>query len=44
MLVLNKTDLVNDDRLDGLEARLREMNRMAQIVRCEQATCPSRKC
>ncbi len=43
VLVLNKTDLVNDDRLDGLEARLREMNRMAQIVRCEQANLPIEK-
>jgi len=37
VLVLNKTDLVNGDTLDGLEARLREMNRMAQVVRSERA-------
>ena len=37
VLVLNKTDLVNTDETDRLEARLREMNRMAQIVRSERA-------
>ena len=40
VLVLNKTDLVDDDALDGLEARLREMNRMARVVRSEQADVP----
>ena len=28
VLVLNKTDLVETEKLDGLEARLREMNKM----------------
>ena len=37
ILVLNKTDLVNGEALDGLEARLRDMNRMAQVVRSERA-------
>ncbi len=37
ILVLNKTDLVNDEALDGLEARLRDMNRMARVVRSERA-------
>ncbi len=37
VLVLNKTDLVNDEALDRLEARLREMNRMARVVRSERA-------
>ena len=37
VLVLNKTDLVNGDALDGLETRLRDMNRMAQVVRSERA-------
>ena len=37
VLVLNKTDLVDDDALDRLEARLREMNRMARVVRSERA-------
>ena len=40
VLVLNKTDLVDDATLDDLEARLREMNRMARVVRCEQAEVP----
>ena len=37
VLVLNKTDLVNGEPLDKLEARLREMNRMARVVRSERA-------
>ena len=37
VLVLNKTDLVSDEELDDLEARLREMNRLARVVRSEQA-------
>ena len=37
VLVLNKTDLVNNEALDGLEARLRDMNRMARVVRSERA-------
>ncbi len=37
VLVLNKTDLVNGAALDGLEARLRGMNRMARVVRSERA-------
>ncbi len=37
VLVLNKTDLVDDDALDRLEARLRDMNRMARVVRSERA-------
>ena len=40
VLVLNKTDLVDDEALDRLEARLREMNRMAQVVRSERADVP----
>ncbi|MEO0973903.1 MAG: GTP-binding protein, partial [Pseudomonadota bacterium] len=40
VLVLNKTDLVDDDTLDRLEVRLREMNRMARIVRTERADLP----
>ena len=40
VLVLNKTDLVNDEALDGLESRLRDMNRMAKVVRSEQADVP----
>ena len=37
VLMLNKTDLVNGEALDRLEARLRDMNRMAQVVRSERA-------
>ncbi|MEL6196125.1 MAG: GTP-binding protein [Myxococcota bacterium] len=37
VLVLNKTDLVEDQALDNLEARLRDMNRMAHVVRSEKA-------
>ena len=37
VLVLNKTDLVNGESLDGLETRLRDMNRMARVVRSERA-------
>ena len=37
VLVLNKTDLVDDDAVDRLEARLREMNRMARVIRSERA-------
>ncbi len=40
VLVLNKTDLVHDDALDGLEARLRDMNRMARVVRSKRAEVP----
>jgi len=40
ILVLNKTDLVDDEALDGLEIRLRDMNRMAQVVRSERANLP----
>ncbi|MEM9387654.1 MAG: GTP-binding protein [Pseudomonadota bacterium] len=40
VLVLNKTDLVDDETLDRLEGRLREMNRMARVVRSERAELP----
>ena len=40
VLVLNKTDLVATEGLDTLEARLREMNRMARVVRSEKADIP----
>ncbi|MBO6555304.1 MAG: GTP-binding protein [Pseudomonadales bacterium] len=40
VLVLNKTDLVPGDSLDKLEARLRDMNSMARVVRSEQAKVP----
>ena len=40
VLVLNKTDLVNTEQLDTLEARLRDMNRMTRVVRSENANVP----
>ncbi len=40
VLLLNKTDLVNGEALDSLEARLRGMNRMARVVRSERADVP----
>ena len=40
VLVLNKTDLVGSEGLDALEARLRDMNRMARVVRSEKANIP----
>ena len=42
VLVLNKTDLVNAETLDRLEGRLREMNRMARVVRSERGNAPVR--
>ena len=40
VIVLNKTDLVKDTELDKLEARLREMNKMAKFIRSEMADVP----
>ena len=40
VLVLNKTDLVDNEALDRLEARLRGLNRMAQVMRSERANVP----
>jgi G3E family GTPase len=40
VLVLNKTDLVNDESVDNLESRLRGMNSMARILRSENANVP----
>ena len=40
VLVLNKTDLANAEALDRLETRLRDMNRMARVVRSERANVP----
>ncbi len=40
VLVLNKTDLVDTDAIDAIEARLRDMNRMARVVRSQQADLP----
>ena len=40
VLVLNKTDLVNGETLDRLEGRLRDMNRLARIVRSVRGNTP----
>jgi len=40
VLVLNKRDLVNEESLNELEVRLRDMNRMAKVVRSEKANIP----
>ena len=40
VLVLNKTDLVSDETVDDLETRLKDMNRMARVVRSKQADVP----
>jgi G3E family GTPase len=40
VLVLNKTDLVEEEQLTALEARLRAMNALARIYRAEQAALP----
>ena len=40
VIILNKTDLVPDESLNTLEARLREMNRMARVVRSKEADVP----
>lgn len=40
VLVLNKTDLVSNDAVDGLETRLRDMNRMAKVIRSERGNAP----
>lgn len=40
VILLNKVDLVDARELDSLESRLRDMNRMARIVRSEQAKVP----
>jgi len=37
VILLNKTDLVKAEELDELETRLREMNRLARVHRCERA-------
>ncbi|MAR05787.1 MAG: cobalamin biosynthesis protein CobW [Cyanobium sp. NAT70] len=37
VLVLNKTDLVSTESLNTLEMRLRDMNRMARVIRSKQA-------
>jgi len=40
VVVLNKTDLVTPDELDGVEARIRSINRSARVLRAEKANVP----
>ena len=40
VVILNKTDLVENQELDKLEVRLREMNKMAKFIRSEMANVP----
>jgi G3E family GTPase len=40
LVVLNKTDLVTPDELDGVEARIRSINRSARVLRAEKANVP----
>jgi G3E family GTPase len=38
VILLNKTDLVPPGELDKLEARIREMNAVAKVIRCKNAS------
>jgi G3E family GTPase len=38
VILLNKTDLVPPDELDKLEARIGEMNAVAKVIRCKNAS------
>ena len=40
VVLLNKTDLIGNETLDSLEARVRGMNSMAKIIRSEKANVP----
>ena len=40
VLALNKTDLVDSETLDNIEAQLREMKRMARFLRSEHRNTP----
>ena len=40
VILLNKTDLVEPEELDRLETRVRDMNRMAKVIRSENANVP----
>ena len=39
-IILNKTDLVSEDELDAVEARLRALNPLAPITRAQRANVP----
>jgi G3E family GTPase len=40
VIVLNKTDLLGDAELDQLAARIHGMNKLARVLRCQQAAVP----
>ena len=40
VIVLNKTDLVTPEELEGVEARIRSINRSARVLRAEKANVP----
>lgn len=40
VILLNKTDLVDSDEVDRIEARIRDMNRLARIHRSQHADVP----
>ncbi len=40
VIVLNKTDLVTPEELEGVEARIRSINRYARVLRAEKANVP----
>jgi G3E family GTPase len=40
VVVLNKTDPTTSEKLDEIETRIRDMNRMTKIVRAEEAVVP----
>ena len=40
VMILNKTDLVDAEKIDRIQARLHEMNKMAKIIRAEHGNVP----
>jgi G3E family GTPase len=40
VILLNKTDLVGADELDGIERRIRALNRFARVLRTERCALP----
>jgi G3E family GTPase len=40
VIVLNKTDLVTPEELDGVEARIRSINKSARVMRAQKANVP----
>ncbi|CAE7659938.1 CBWD2, partial [Symbiodinium pilosum] len=42
-VLLNKIDLVDDDHLNKVQARIKELNAAAEIIRCQNAQAPMDK-